>query len=493
MSKSWGGSLETRLPPQNIQAELSVLGGLMIEPDSWHEIADILTAEDFYKPNHRTIFTAIRDLGKKGQPVDMLTVSNFLLSNKQMDEIGGPAYLAELLEQTPTTVNIKSHANIIKEKSVLRNMISTGQKFVDRAYDHEFENITGFLNEYESAVFKAADMSTGSDVVGSSDLVKASLEKLEELFARKGEVIGVPTGFYGLDKLTAGLQPKEMIILAARPSMGKTAFSLNIATHAALRENKTVAYFSVEMAKEQCMLRMLASEAKINMGSLRTGQLDEKEWPKLINAAAKMSEAPIFIDDTSGLSPFELHAKARRIKAQHGLDMIMVDYLQLMSLKQKVDSREREVAEISKSLKAIAKDLEVPVVALAQLNRGVEGRSDRRPMLSDLRESGSIEQDADVIAMLYREDYYERDSPEARGQAEVIIGKQRNGPTDSVKLRWHAQYGLFTDATDEPQGPNAPMPSGPAPGGGGGNQGPSKPNLSSVGSDGKPKNFAPSF
>lgn len=472
--------METRLPPQNIPAELSVLGGLMIEPDSWHEIADIIAEDDFYKPSHRIIFAAIRELGKKGQPVDMLTVSNYLLSHQQMDKIGGPAYLAELLEQTPTTVNIKSHATIIKDKSILRSLISTGQTFVDRAYTQEFDNLTGFLNEYESAVFKAADMSTGADVTGSSELVKMSLEKLEMLFARKGEVIGVPTGFFGLDKLTAGLQPKELIILAARPSMGKTAFALNIACHAALRENKTVAFFSVEMAKEQCMLRMLASEAKINMGSLRTGQLDEKEWPKLINAAAKMSEAPIFIDDTSGLSPFELHAKARRIKAKHGLDMIMVDYLQLMSLKQKVDSREREVAEISKALKAIAKDLDVPVVALAQLNRSVEGRSDRRPMLSDLRESGSIEQDADVIGMLYREDYYERDNPESRGVAEVIIGKQRNGPTDAVKLRWHAQYGLFTDATDEHQGPQPPMPT--------------KPSLSSVqGGDGKPRNYAPKF
>lgn len=477
--------MESRIPPQNMSAEISVLGGLMLEPESWHEVAETIVADDFYKPGHKELFNCIRELARKGQAIDLLTVSNHLLATGKLDQIGGASYLAEILEQTPTTVNIKSHAEIVKEKSVLRSMISVGQEYVDRAYRQEFGDIEGFLNEYESAAFKVAESnSQNKDLVDASDLVKASLEKLEALFARKGEVIGVPSGFTDLDRLTAGLQPKEMIILAARPSMGKTALSLNIATHSALRENKTVAYFSVEMAKEQVMLRMLASEAKIHLSSLRTGQLDEKEWPRLINAAAKMSEANIFIDDTSGLSPFELHAKARRIKAKKGLDLIIVDYLQLMSLKQRIESREREVSEISKTLKAIAKDLNVPVVALAQLNRGVEGRSDRRPMLSDLRESGSIEQDADVIMMLYREDYYDRDSPEVKGLAEIIIGKQRNGPTDTVKVRWQAEYGLFSNNIEGSQGPNPPL--GSAPSFGGNNNG-------GFQNNGKPKNFAPSF
>ncbi len=488
--------METRVPPQSLSAEISVLGGLMLEPESWHDVAELISTDDFYKPGHKELFNCIKELARKGQAIDLLTVSNHLLATGKLDVIGGASYLAELLEQTPTTVNIKSHAEIIKEKSILRNLISVGQEFVDKAYRQEFGDMESFLNEYESAAFKVAEVKQGQDITDASDLVKASLEKLEELFARKGEIIGVPTGFADLDRLTAGLQPKEMIILAARPSMGKTAFSLNIAAHAALRENKSVAYFSVEMAKEQVMLRMLASEAKIHLGALRTGQLNEKEWPRLIHAAAKMSEAKIFIDDTSGLSPFELHAKARRIKAKDGLDLIMVDYLQLMSLKQRVDSREREVAEISKTLKAIAKDLNVPVVALAQLNRGVEGRSDRRPMLSDLRESGSIEQDADVIAMLYREDYYERDTPEVKGQAEVIIGKQRNGPTDTVKLRWQSEYGLFSNNVDN-MGPVPPLGPAPKPSDQGGNSG--NPSGSSFDSNnggsepGKPKNFAPSF
>jgi replicative DNA helicase len=319
-------------------------------------------------------------------------------------------------------------------------------------------------------------------------LVKLSLEKLELMYANKGDVTGVPSGFFDLDKMTAGFQPKEMCIIAARPSMGKTAFSLNIALTAALKEKKSIAYFSVEMAKEQVMMRMLASEAKVSLSQLRTASMDETAWPRLINAAAKLSESRMFIDDTSGISPYEVHAKCRRLKAKHGLDMIIIDYLQLMSLKQKVESREREVSEISKTLKAIAKDMQVPVLALAQLNRGVEGRSDRRPMLSDLRESGSIEQDADVIMMLYRDDYYERDNPEHRGNAEVIIGKQRNGPTGTVKLRWQPEYGLFTNA--EGNGPQPPMPSAPGPGPSGGGAGRVTP--FSPPSGGRPKNFAPS-
>jgi replicative DNA helicase len=453
----------------------------MFEPEAWDEVADILVDDDFYRPANRIVFAAIRDLARKSEPVDLVTVTNFLINSGQLESVGGPTYLTELLDQTSTTVQIKAHANIIKEKSLLRTLIATGQDFVGRAYSSDFTDVPTFINEFESSVFKISESGAKQDLIDSSDLVKLSIERLEMLFANKGEIIGTPSGFFDLDKLTAGFQPKELIIIAARPSMGKTAFSLNVALHAALRAGKSVAYFSVEMAKEQLMLRALASEAKIPLGSMRTGNLGENEWTRLIDAAAKMSEANFFIDDTSGLSPYELHAKARRIKAKKGLDMIIVDYLQLMSLKTKVESREREVSEISKTLKAVAKDLGVPVIALAQLNRGVEGRSDRRPMLSDLRESGSIEQDADVIMMLYRDDYYDRDNPELKGNAEVIIGKQRNGPTDTVKLRWQPEIGLFSNHTgDRPAGPFPMRPAGAAP------QGPPRP-------PGGPKNFAPSF
>ena len=468
--------MEARLPPQNLSAEISVLGGLMLDPESWHDVAEILMVDHFYKPGHRDLFECIRDLAQKNQAIDLVTVSNHLLATGKLDQVGGAPYLAEILDQIPTTVNIKSHALIVKEKALLRTMISVNQEYVDKAYRQDYGDIEAFLNEYESSAFKIAESHiTNKDAVSASELVKSSLEKLEALFAKKGELTGVSTGFNDLDKLTAGLQPKEMIILAARPSMGKTAFGLNMTAHAAIREKKSVACFSLEMSKDQVMIRMLASEAKVPLSALRTGQLNEKDWPRLINAAAKISEANIFIDDSSGLSPFELHAKARRIKAKKGLDLIIVDYLQLMSLKQRIESREREVSEISKTLKTIAKDLDVPVLALAQLNRSVESRNNRRPLLSDLRESGSIEQDADVIMMLYREDYYERDTPEVKGLAEVIIGKQRNGPVGQVKVQWKAEYGLFSNNVDGDLGQKAPLDSIP------------KPNSS------RPKNFAPSF
>lgn len=476
--------MDSRLPPQNIAAELSVLGALMLDQESWDEVADMISDSDFYRPAHRIIFETIRDLHRKSQPTDLITVSNHLLSSQRLDQIGGPTYLAELMDQVPSSVNIKSHAKIIKEKALLRMIIQTGQNYAEKAYAQDFSDVEAFLNEFEASAFKISDTNTTNDLVDASSLVKVSIDKLHELYANKGEVPGIASGFIDLDKMTAGFQPKEMSVIAARPSMGKTAFSLNIALHAALREKKSIAYFSVEMAKEQVMMRLLAGEAKVSLSQLRTANLDEQAWPRLINAAAKLSESKIFIDDTAGISPYEVHAKARRLKAKHGLDMIMIDYLQLMQLKQKTDSREREVAEISKTLKAIAKDLNVPVIALAQLNRGVEGRSDRRPMLSDLRESGSIEQDADVIMMLFRDDYYERDNPELKGQAEVIVGKQRNGPTGTVKLRWQPDFGLFMNNIEGGAGPTPPMPTSPNPGGGGAR-------VSNFPNQGKPKNYAP--
>lgn len=477
------GTMENRLPPQNIDAEKSILGGLLLEQEAWDDVSEILNEDDFYKPAHKKIYLAIRELHKREMPSDLVTVSNFLMERGELESLGGPAYLAEMIDQTPSTANITSYAKIVQEKSLLRRVITASQEFVDKAYSAEFENMDSFLDTMEARVFQLAENKATSGLTDASELVKASLEKIESLFANQMMVTGVASGFNELDELTAGFHPGELTILAARPSMGKTALSLNIAMHAALREKKKVAYFSVEMGKEQVMVRGLASAAKIRLGDLRIGKIDDQAWPRLINTAAAISETGLFIDDTSGISPFDIRAKCRRMKAKHGLDMIMIDYLQLMSMKQRFESREREVSEISKLLKSIGKELQVPVIALAQLNRGVEGRSDRRPMLSDLRESGSIEQDADVIMMIYREDYYDRDNPEIKGIAEIIIAKQRNGPTDTVKLRWIPEYGIFENLV---RGPDAPMPSGPAPtpirrGGGQGQfQG-----------GGKPRNFAP--
>jgi replicative DNA helicase len=486
--------MDTRVPPQNLQAEQSVLGGLMLDQDqeSWDNVSDILKDDDFYKPAHRTIYMAIRELNKRGSPTDLVTVSNFLMQKNLMDSIGGPSYLGEVIEQSVSSIIIKSHAQIIRDKSTLRKIIHTGQEYVDRAFTHDFTEVDAFINDLESAVYKISELSTSQDMTDASSLVRVSIAKLEELYAQKGDVTGVGTGFIDLDKMTAGFQPSDLIIVAARPSVGKTAFSLNIAINAALREKKTVAYFSVEMAKEQVMMRVLGSEARVSLSGLRSGNIDSYAWPKLISTAAKISETQIFIDDTPSVSPYEIRAKARRMKAKYGLDMIIIDYLQMMSMKQKVESREREVAEISKMLKGLARELKVPVVALSQLNRSVEGRSDRRPMLSDLRESGSIEQDADVIMMLYRDDYYDKDNPELQGTAEVIIGKQRNGPTGTVKLRWQPEFGLFSNNIEQAQGPTPPMPTSA-------NQHhilrPSHDNNDgpSQGNNGKPKNFAPSL
>lgn len=467
--------MENRVPPQNIDAEKSILGGLMLEQEAFDEVSEVLVEDDFYKPSHRKIFAAIRELHRREMPSDLVTVSNLLMEKAELESLGGPTYLAELIEQTPSTANIASYAKIVQDKSLLRKVIQSSQEFLDKAYTQEFENMDAFLDSMEARVFQLAESKTTNGLTDATELVKVSLEKLEALYANQMAVTGVPSGFAELDELTAGFHPGELIILAARPSMGKTALSLNIALHAALREKKKVAFFSVEMGKEQVMIRMLASSAKIRLSDLRIGKIDDQAWPRLINTAAALSETGLFIDDTSGVSPFEIRAKARRMKAKYGLDMIVIDYLQLMAMRGRMESREREVSEISKLLKSIAKELQVPVVALAQLNRGVEGRSDRRPMLSDLRESGSIEQDADVIMMIYRQDYYDRDNPEVKGVAEIIIAKQRNGPTDTVKLRWIPEYGIFENLV---RGPDAPMPDMPPP-------------TPIKRSGGKPMNFAP--
>lgn len=468
--------METKLPPQNLDAEKSVLGGLLIEQEAWDEVSEYLIDEDFYKPGHRKIFLAIKDLHKREMPTDLVTVSNLLMERDELESLGGAAYLAEMIDQTPSAANIVSYAKIVQEKSLLRKVISTSQNFINKSFAGDFESTDAFMDMVESQIFQLTEAKTQSGLIDASSLVKASLERIEALYGKQLSVTGVPSGFTELDELTSGFQPGELIIVAARPSMGKTALSLNLALNAALKEKKKVAYFSVEMGKDQVMARLLANSAKIRLGDIRTGRIDDQMWPRLINTAAALSETGLFIDDTPGISPFDIRAKARRMKAKHGLDIIMIDYLQMMGMKQKVESREREVSEISKLLKSIAKELQVPVIALAQLNRGVEGRSDRRPMLSDLRESGSIEQDADVIMMIYREDYYDRDNPEIKGVAEIIIGKQRNGPTDTVKLRWIPEYGIFDNLI---RGPEAPMPA------------PSNNSPQRHGGNKKPLNFAP--
>jgi len=446
----------TKVPPQNLEAEQSVLGGLMIDPAALDRIIDVINENDFYKTAHKKIFSKIKDLKNAGKDVDLITVTAALKDSGDLDNIGGSAYIATLIDVTPSSANIESYAEIVKEKSMLRRLIEVCGEATEKAYAQEFEDTDAFLNETESKIFSVVEKGRNAELTHVKDVVKASLDRLEFLYNNKSDITGVPSGFKDLDRITAGFQPGELIIVAARPSMGKTAFVLNIAQHTVLREKKSVAFFSLEMGQEQLMMRMLGSETKVNLSDLRVGRVPDAIWPKLIEVASKFAEASLYIDDTSGISPYEIKAKARRLKSQKGLDMIVVDYLQIMDLKMKVESRERAIAEMSKNMKQLAKELHIPVVILSQLNRGVEGRNDRRPMLSDLRESGSIEQDADLVMMLYREEYYDKENTEARGKAEVIIGKHRNGGLGVVHLAWLGQYSTFANLA-----PQDMMPAGP--------------------------------
>lgn len=445
--------MDIRTPPHNKDAEESVLGALILDPELFVNIVDIVSSDDFYVPAHKTIYSAIKSLNQTGKSVDIITLVNYLKDQKQIDSIGGTAYLAEVMERVPTTIHIEDHARIINDKSKLRQLIKANYEIIEKAYAQKFENLLSFMDEVEGQIFSLADNEEKkSGLVDAADLIKLSIDRLTELSANTEDITGVSTGFSELDNLTAGFQSGDLIILAARPSMGKTALSLNIAQYAAFKQKKHVAYFSVEMAKEQVMMRILACEAKINLSDIRVGKIKDNDWPKLIETASKISECPLFIDDTSGISPFEIRAKCRRLKSKKALDLIIIDYLQIMDLKQKVESRERAVAEISRSLKALAKELEVPVVALAQLNRSVEGRSgdQKKPILSDLRESGSIEQDADLIMMLYREEYYDPDNPYVKGLADCLVRKHRNGPIGEIKLNWQGQFGRFSDYQGPP-------------------------------------------
>lgn len=434
-----------RVPPQNLEAEQSVLGGIMLDPNALDRVVDVINENDFYKAAHKKIYQAVLGLRASNQPVDLLTVTSVLRDSGSLDAVGGTAYLASVIDITPSAANIVHYADLIKSKATLRKVIDVCGSYIEKAYDQSFEDQEKFLNEFESEVFKVAERAKASGLVPARDIIKSSLEKIEELYQKKAEVTGVASGFTDLDKMTSGFQPGDLIIIAARPSMGKTALVLNIAQHVVLKDKRSVAFFSLEMGQEQVMMRMLGSEARVNLSDLRVGRVPDSDWPKLISAANKFSESTLYIDDTSGISPYEVRAKCRRLKSQKGLDLVIVDYLQIMDLKMKVESRERAIAEISKNMKALAKELKVPVIVLSQINRGVEGRTDRRPMLSDLRESGSIEQDADIVGMIYRDEYYDRDNVDNRGQAEVIIGKHRNGAVGSVKLAWLSQYSTFAN------------------------------------------------
>jgi replicative DNA helicase len=447
-----------KLPPQNIEAEQMVLGAILIENDSLNKVIEILSPDDFYKDTHRRIFAIMLDMFETGDAIDLVTLSDALRGKTGLEAVGGASYLATLVSLVPTAANIKHHARIVREKAVLRKLIHSATDIITQSYEDSrtVVNIDELLDRAEKSIFEIAQGKIKDSFVSMKNIVGHSFAIVERLYEKKEMVTGLATGFLDLDERTSGFQQSDLIIIAGRPSMGKTAFCLNIAAYAAIEKGKSVAIFSLEMSKEQLVLRMLGSESRVDAHKLRTGHLSERDWTPLSTAAGKLADAPIFIDDTAAISVLETRAKARRLKADQGLDLVIVDYLQLMRGRGDEGSREQEISNISRSLKALAKELQVPVIALSQLNRAVETRpgKEKRPMLADLRESGAIEQDADVILFIYRDEVYNKcECPYdgeclcgQRGKAEVIIGKQRNGPIGKVDLTFVNRYTRFENA-----------------------------------------------
>jgi replicative DNA helicase len=434
-----------KLPPQNIEAEQSVLGAILIENESLNKVLEILTADDFYREAHRKIFNALINLSERDEPADLITVKNELQKTNQLDSIGGASYITSLMDSVPTAANIEYYAKIVKEKAILRNLIQTSTEIITKSYEDR-EDVEELLDEAERGIFQISENRVRPSFYPIKKIVKDSFEIFQRLYEKKELVTGVPSGFKELDRYTAGFHASDLIIVAGRPSMGKTALCLNLAQHAAIENKITVGIFSLEMSKEQLVIRMFCSEARVEGNRLRTGFLSESDWPKLTIAAGNLSEAPIFIDDTAALSVLELRAKARRLKSEHGLGILIIDYLQLMRGRSRVESRQQEISEISRSLKALAKELHIPVIAVSQLSRKTEERTGNRPQLSDLRESGAIEQDADLILFLYRDEVYNRSEENPnKGKAELIIGKQRNGPIGKIELAFFDKFTTFKE------------------------------------------------
>ena len=435
-----------KLPPQNLEAEQSVLGGILIENYAINKVMEVLGADDFYRESHRKIYKALIDLSERDEPADSITLTNELRKNGHLDTVGGASYIASLIDSVPTAANIEYYVKIVKEKAILRKLIQTSTEIITQSYEDRGD-VESFLDEAERAIFDISENRVRPSFYPIKDVIKDSFKILERLYEKKELVTGIPSGFKELDRMTAGFQPSDLIIVAGRPSMGKTAFCLNVAQYAAIQKKIPIAIFSLEMSKEQLGIRMLCSEAHVEGTKLRSGFLTESDWPRLTIAAGNLSDALIYIDDTAALTILELRAKARRLKTEKGgLGMVIVDYLQLMKGRTRVESRQQEISEISRSLKALAKELNIPVIAVSQLSRKTEERTGNRPQLSDLRESGAIEQDADLILFIYRDEVYNR-SPENpnRGKAELIIGKQRNGPIGQIELAFLDKFTTFKE------------------------------------------------
>jgi len=430
-----------RLPPQNLEAEQAVLGSMLLEEHAIVQAAELLEESSFYKEVHRKIFAVLLTLYKANIPVDLVTVTEELKKRNLLEDIGGASYLATLTSLVPTAANAEHYCRIVKQKAILRHLIRASTQIVGECYE-EVTEPDGLLDKAESLIFDIASKKLKRDAVAMKEIIKSSIELIDALYQRKGMITGLPTGFLELDQQLAGLQPADFIVVAGRPAMGKSSLALCIAEHVALVQKTGVAIFSLEMSKENLVQRMLCSHARINAHNVRSGMLSTSDWPNLTKAAGKLSEAPIFVDDSPTISILELRAKSRRLKSRHDVGLVILDYLQLMSESSYADNRQQEISVISRSLKALARELNVPVIAVSQLSRAPERRETFRPRLSDLRESGAIEQDADVVLMLFREDYYSP-TDENKGIAEVIVAKQRNGPTGTVKLAFIKEYTRF--------------------------------------------------
>ncbi|MBF0264755.1 MAG: replicative DNA helicase [Gammaproteobacteria bacterium] len=433
-----------KVPPHSIDAEQSILGGLLLSNDAWDNIVDIIAEHDFYRHDHRLIFQSIKKLIDKSQPCDVITLSDYLKQTNQLDEAGGFSYIGNLAENTPSAANIKAYANIVREHSILRQLIQVGTEITDSAYNNEGRDSKELLEEAEQKVFKIADTDdkAKSGFKDIEELLKNNVDRIDELYHSDKEFTGIPTMFNDLDKMTSGLQPADLVIIAGRPSMGKTTFAMNIAENAALGAKCGVAIFSMEMPAESITLRMISSLGRINQTKVRSGKLDDDDMARLTATISMLKEINLHIDDTPALSPSEMKARVRRLKREHDIGLIIIDYLQLMQIPGRSENRVNEISEISRGLKAMAKEMNVPVIALSQLNRGLEQRTDKRPVMSDLRESGAIEQDADLIMFIYRDEVYNPES-EKKGTAEIIIGKQRNGPLGTAVLTFIGQYTRF--------------------------------------------------
>lgn len=436
-----------RIPPHDNDAEQAVLSSMIFDLDGVAAAADVLSGDDFYRPDHKIIFESMVELYTANTPVDLITLKNKLEEKGVLGQVGGMGYIAEVAGIASTSTRVKHYAKIVEEKSILRKLIQSSGEITTLSYEGK-EKPDVIIEKAEASIFNIVKNRNSSSFLHIHDVLIDSVDRIEQIYYAKSKITGIETGFIDFDNKTAGLQKSDFILIAARPSMGKTAFALNIIQHAALHKNVATAIFSLEMSKEQLVNRLLCAEALVDSQKLRTGQLDQSDWEKIAGSIGDLSEAPIYIDDTPGITVMEIRSKCRKLKLEKGLGLIVIDYLQLMSGSGRSDSRQQEISDISRSLKAIAREMDAPVVALSQLSRACEARADHRPMLSDLRESGAIEQDADVVAFLYRDEYYNPDT-EKKNQAEVIIAKQRNGPTGTVDLIWLGNYTRFANMQRE--------------------------------------------